>query len=123
MSYHVDRFYAAVSVLAGDGHIKQRLMKAYQENLDDIVEDDLPRDIKRLFAKLKARMHEVTPSNGEGPICATVRKMSIVEARDCAVSVVSLYGRILSQAEALSDPVPLNDAHEDVPAFLVKSVS
>ena len=123
MTYHVDRFYAAVSVLAGDGHIKQRLMKAYQDNLDDIVEDELPRDIKRLFAKLKTRMHRVAPSNGEGPICATVRKMSIDEASDCAVSVVSLYGEILRQAEDLSDPVPLNDNHDDVPAFLVKSVS
>jgi hypothetical protein len=32
MSYHVDRFYAAVSVLSGHGHIKQRLIKAYEEN-------------------------------------------------------------------------------------------
>ena len=123
MTYHVDRFYAAVSVLAGDGHIKQRLMKAYQENLDDIAEDELPKDIKQLFAKLKTRMHEVTPLNGEGPICATVRKMSVVEARDCAVSVVSLYGQILSQADDLKDPIPLNDAHDNVPAFLVKSAS
>ena len=43
MTHHVDRFYAAVSVLAGDGHMKQRLIKAYQENLGDIAEDDLPR--------------------------------------------------------------------------------
>ena len=41
MTYHVDRLYAAVSVLAGDGHIKQRLIKAYRENLDDIVEEDV----------------------------------------------------------------------------------
>ena len=123
MTHHVDRFYAAVSVLAGDGHIKQRLMKAYQENLDDIAEDELPRDIKRLFSQLKSRMHEVAPLNGEGSICATVRKMSVMEARDCAVSVVSLYGQILQQADRLSDPIPLNDTHDDVPAFLVKSAS
>ena len=123
MTYHVDRFYAAVSVLAGDGHIKQRLMKAYQDNLDDIGEDELPRDIKRRFKKLKARMHRVAPLNGEGSICASVRKMSIDEASDCAGSVVSLYGDVLRQAENLQDPLPVNESHEDVPAFLVKSVS
>ena len=120
MTYHVDRFYAAVSVLAGDGHIKQRLMKAYQDNLEDIGEDELPRDIKKTFKKLKTRMHRVAPLNGEGPICASVRKMSIDEASDCAVSVVSLYGKILRQADNLQDP-PVND--EDVPTFLVKSAS
>ena len=68
MTYHVDRFYAAVSILAGDGHIKQRLMRAYQENLDDISEDELPVDLKKRFAGLKSRMHRVAPLNGEGPI-------------------------------------------------------
>lgn len=123
MTHQVDRFYAAVSVLAGDGHIKQRLMKAYQDNLDDIVEDELPSGMKKTFSKLKSRMCRVAPSNGEGPICATVRKMSVHEASDCAVSVVSLYGEILRQSESLSDPIPLNESHENVPAFLVNSVS
>ena len=123
MTYHIDRFYAAVSVLAGDGHIKQRLMRAYQENLDDIGEDELPRDIKKTFAKLKLRMHRVAPLNGEGPICASVRKMSIEEASACAASVVSLFEKVMRQAENLQDPLPLNENHENVPAFLVKSAS
>jgi len=123
MTYHVDRFYAAVSVLAGDGHVKQRLMRAYQENLDDIQEDELPRQLKNSFSKLKMRMHRVAPLNGEGPICASVRKMSVHEASDCAVSVVSLYGEIIRQAGDLQDPLPLNGDQESVPPFLVKSVS
>jgi len=123
MTYHVDRFYAAVSVLAGDGHVKQRLMRAYQENLDDIQEDELPRQLKNSFSKLKMRMHRVAPLNGEGPICASVRKMSVHEASDCAVSVVSLYGEIIRQASDLQDPLPLNGDQESVPPFLVKSVS
>ena len=123
MTHHVDRFYAAVSVLAGDGHIKQRLMKAYLEYLDDIAEDELPTDIKQAFARLRSRMSRVAPLNGEGPICATVRKMSAHEASDCAVSVVSLYGDILRQAEYDSDPIPLNETHDGVPAFLLSSAS
>ena len=123
MSHHVDRFYAAVSVLAGDGHIKQRLMKAYQENLDDIAEDELPSSIKLAFTRLKSRMSRVAPLNGEGPICATVRKMSVHEASDCAVSVVSLYGEMLRQGDYSSEPMPLNESHDNVPAFLVNSAS
>ena len=123
MTYHVDRFYAAVSILAGDGHIKQRLMRAYQDNLDEISEEELPVELKAPFAKLRSRMHRVAPLNGEGPICASVRKMSVDEASDCAVSVVSLYGEVLRQSENLQDPLPLQDKTQKVPPFLVKSVS
>jgi len=52
-----------------------------------------------------------------------VRKMSVHEASDCAVSVVSLYGEIIRQASDLQDPLPLNGDQESVPPFLVKSVS
>jgi hypothetical protein len=123
MTYHVDRFYAAVSVLAGDGHIKQRLMRAYQDNLDDIHEDELPGKLRKPFAKLKSRMHRVAPLNGEGPICASVRKMSVHDASDCAVSVVSLYSEIIRQTSDLQDPLPLLGDKDGIPRFLVKSVS
>ena len=123
MTYHVDRFYAAVSILAGDGHIKQRLMRAYQDNLDEISEEDLPVDLKEPFVRLKSRMHRVAPLNGEGPIRASVRKMSVQQASDCAVSVVSLYGEIVRQSENLQDPLPLHGETRKVPPFLVKSVS
>lgn len=123
MTYHVDRFYAAVSVLAGDGHIKQRLIKAYRENLDDIVEDDLPRELKQSFRDLRSRLHCVAPLNGEGPVCASVRKMSVQDASECAAAVVSLYGEVIRQAENLQDPLPLSGGTDEVPPFLVKSVS
>ena len=123
MTYHVDRFYAAVSVLAGDGHLKQRLIRAYRDNLDDIVEDDLPRELKQSFQELRSRLHCVAPLNGEGPVCASVRKMSVRDASECAAAVVSLYGDVIRQAENLQDPLPLNDDANTVPPFLVKSVS
>ena len=41
MTDHVDRFHAALLVLAGHGHVKQRLIKAFEENLADIQEDEL----------------------------------------------------------------------------------
>jgi hypothetical protein len=68
-------------------------------------------------------MHRVAPLNGEGPICASVRKMSVHEASDCAISVVSLYGEVVRQAENLQDPLPLDDEAPTIPPFLVKSFS
>ena len=123
MTYHVDRFYAAVSVLAGDGHIKQRLIRAYQENLDDIAEGDLPRELKQAFRELRSRLNSVPPLSGEGTVCASVRKMSITEARECAVKIVDLYGEVIRQAETLEDPIQLHEENVKVPPFLVKSVS
>ncbi len=121
MTYHVDRFYAAVSVLAGDGHIKQRLMKAYRENLDEIVEDDLPRELQKPFRELRSRLHCVAPLNGEGPVCASVRKMSVSEASECAVAVVTLYGNMIREVGNLQDSLPLHEDAAKVPPFLVKS--
>ena len=122
MSYHVDRFYAAVSVLAGHGHIKQRLIKAFEENLVDISEDELPVALKEPFADLKQQMYRVAPLNGEGPICASVRKMSIDEASECAVSVLALYREVATAANTGDAVLPLDDQErEPVPPFLVKS--
>ena len=123
MTYHVDRLYAAVSVLAGDGHIKQRLTRAYEEYLDDIAEDDLPRELKQSFRDLRARLQCVAPLGGEGRVRASVRKMSINEACDCAAKVVDLYSEMIRQAENLQDPIPLHEEDIKVPPFLVKSVS
>ena len=124
MTSHVDRFYAAVSVLAGDGHIKQRLTRAYQDNLADIEDNELPDELKKSFLDLRDKLHQVTPLKGEGPICASVRKMSACEASECATEVVSLYGEIIRCGSPLSDVVPLKDQEQEpVPPFLVQSVS
>jgi hypothetical protein len=122
MTYHVDRFFAAVSVLAGHGHIKQRLIKAYEDNLVDINEDELPASLRQPFADLKSRIYRVTPHNGEGPICASVRKMSVSEASECAASVVSLYGEMAGLKAGAGLALPLDDQKPaPVPPFLVKS--
>ena len=123
MTNHVERFHAALTVLAGHGHIKQRLIKAYEENLVEINEDELPISIMQSFADLRRQMHSVTPLNGEGPICASVRKMSFDEASECAASVVTLFGVVSRMQDDTQVALPLNDGEEArVPPFLVKSV-
>lgn len=123
MSYHVDHFYAAVAVLAGHGHIKQRLIKAYEENLAAISEDELPIAVKQTFSDLKHQMNRVTALNGEGAICASVRKMSVDEAAECAVSVAALYGEIARLGDSGQAMLPLDGKDPNVvPPFLVKSI-
>ena len=123
MTNLVDSFHAALTVLAGHGHIKQRLIKAYEENLVGICEDELPITSRQPFADLRRQMHGVTPLNGEGPICASVRKMSFEEASQCAASVVTLFGEISRAREESVIALPLAEGEEvRVPPFLVKSV-
>ena len=122
MLNHVDRFHAAVSVLAGHGNVKQRLMKAYEEHLDGISDEDMPVALKQEFADLRTVMYRVAPLNGEGPVCASVRKMSVEEASEYAVSVVSLYHEIMRSSDDADEALPLEDQElRPVPTFLVKS--
>ena len=123
MSYPIDRFFAAVLVLAGHGHIKQRLRKAFEENLVDLDDDDLPSNTRKSFAVVRRQMHSVAPLNGESPICASVRKMSPVQASECAESIVTMYSDLLRKAEDGQSDLPLETKERAiVPPFLVKSV-
>ena len=123
MTDHADRFHAALLVLAGHGHVKQRLIKAYENYLNDIHEDELPVALKQAFADLRHDMHRVAPLNGEGPICASVRKMSLQEASDCAGRIVNLYGEIARHDDKRPPAVSVGGEVEGrVPPFLVKSV-
>ena len=123
MSDHVDRFHAALTVLAGHGHVKQRLIKAWEENLAEIHDDELPIALKQAFADLRHDMSRVSPLNGEGPICASVRKMSLDEASACAARIVSFYGELARTGDDVQVALPLADGDEvRIPPFLVKSV-
>jgi hypothetical protein len=122
MSYHVDKFFAAVSVLSGHGHIKQRLISAYEDNLTSVRDDDLPAPVKEAFADLTDLMHRVAPLNGEGPICASVRKMSVDEANQCAQLMVDLYGDMIRHSDTVQTALPLQfKERRSVPTLLAKT--
>jgi hypothetical protein len=119
---HVDRFYAAVTVLAGDGHIKQRLMEAYTRHITGIHGSELPASLQEKFGELRQKMHSVAPLNGEGAICASVRKMSGPDAAECAVILVDLYTGLI-RLGVKGKRRPPEEPAQVVPAFLVKSAS
>ena len=122
MSNHVKRFHAAVTVLAGHGQIKNRLVKAFERNLADIDDSELPLAVRESFSDLRQMMTRVAPLNGEGPICASVRKMSVVEADDCAHRMIDLYADMIRHGEDTQESLPLGaDERPVVPPFLVKA--
>lgn len=122
MSHQIECFAAAMAVLAGNGHIKQRLVSAYQDNLLDIEDDQLPIPMRQPFADLKHLMYRVSPLNGEGPICASVRKMSLDETDRCAQLMVELYGSAIRYCGSGQKVLPLAvEEQAPVPPFLVKS--
>ena len=120
MAYHVDCLYAAVSVLAGHGHIKQRLISAYEDHIDKIRHDEMPAASREAFLDLQEKMHRVAPLNGEGTICASVRKMSVQEASACAVSILGLYRDVARHERDFQHSHPIDTA-EAVPPLLVRS--
>ncbi len=106
MPNHVDNFYIAVSVLAGHGRIKQRLVRAYQENLAVIEDEDLPIAVKQSFADLRHMMNRVDPvMKREGRIRASVRKMSVGEADECAHKMIDLYGNMIRYSDNAQEPL------------------
>jgi len=123
MSNHLNLFYAAVSALAGHGNIKQRLVQAFEENLAIIETDELPVAVKEPFSDLRKMMSGVDPLNGEGRIRATVRKMSVIEADECAQMMIDLYTDMIRFADQAGESAPpvIGDKHV-VPPFLIKSV-
>ena len=123
MSNHVHRFYAAVSVMAGHGNIKQRLIQAFEENLAVIDADDLPIVIQESFADLQQMLSQVAPLNGEGRIRASVRKMSVSEADKCAQKLLDIYADIIRFADCVEESLPPKSGKKSsIPPFLVKSL-
>ena len=123
MTHAVDRFRAALQVLAGHGHIKQRLTKCYEDYLSSIDEDELPITLKQTFADLRQSMQSVAPLKGESAVCASVRKMSPDDASECAGEIVELFYELCRVRDDGQASLPLGDDQPArVPPFLIKSV-
>lgn len=90
-----DRFFSATRTLSGDGPIKQRLVSAYKEYLEDLHEDQVPESIRPKFESLRQALTAVGPSNGESAVHASVRKMSPVDAQRYATSILLMLSELV----------------------------
>jgi len=123
MSHFEDSFFGAVSALAGHGHVKERLVAAFESNLKQIDVNELPAAMRQSFNELKHLMTRVEPLNGEGPIRASVRKMSVSDADACAHLMVALYADAVRHGTALQESLPLKvDDQPEVRGVVLKSV-
>jgi len=124
MGYLTSKFRAAVATLCGRGPVKQRLIAAFTSHLSDLHDDEIGPEQRAECAKLRQRLHQVTPTNGEGPIRASVRKMSPDEAADCAETIIELYSQLLT-CDSGGRPLHLIETGRDnlpeLPSFLTKS--
>jgi hypothetical protein len=90
-----DRFFSAVRTLNGEGTIKQRLVAAYHEYLEDLPEDQVPDSIRPKYASLRQALTAVGPANGETAVHASVRKMSAVDAQRYATSILLMLAELV----------------------------
>ncbi|MBM4197350.1 MAG: hypothetical protein FJ197_09705 [Gammaproteobacteria bacterium] len=90
-----DRFFSAVRTLSGDGPIKQRLVAAWQEHLDNLPGTQVPHSIRAKFDSLREAIYAVGPANGESAVHASVRKMSPVDANRYATSILLMLAELV----------------------------
>ena len=85
-----ESLHKATLELARPTALKQRLTDAYTRHLMELPTQDMPGELRQDFEALRQSMTRVRPQQGECPVTATVRKMSIGEADACAARIVAL---------------------------------
>ena len=121
MSYLTDRFKEAVVVLTGDGPLKQRLMAAYTEHLDDLESTELPPTLRATFNDLHAALHCVEPISREPSVKASVRKMSSSEVTVHAETIVMLLSDLITQDHRAEPLKAVSSEKKVLPSFLRRS--
>jgi uncharacterized protein YecA (UPF0149 family) len=101
-----ESLHKAALELAKPAALKQRLTDAFTRHLLDLATQDMPGDLRKDFEALRQSMTRVRPQQGECPVVATVRKMSIGEADACAARIVSLLDTLHRTSQA-SGPRPV----------------
>jgi hypothetical protein len=78
--------------LARSTPIKQRLIAAYRRHLVSVAGDQLPAEVRESFTHMMQTLSGVQPLRGEDAVAASVRKMSMQDADDCAANIVEIFG-------------------------------
>lgn len=114
--------------------IKQRLVTSYRRHLVAISPEQLPGEVRESFSQVMGSLSGVQPLRGEDAVAASVRKMSLQEADDCATLIVEIFGitcRVLlnaarASAEVVQLHAPDRDAlgtleSDDMPALIANN--
>lgn len=87
-----ESLHLAAQELASYSNIKHRLTAAFSKYLSDLDPQELPKESRSEFLSITRQMTRVRPLRGETAVTATVRKMSVEEAGECAQRIVALLG-------------------------------
>jgi len=117
MSHLAERFADAVRTLVSDGPIKQRLSRAFAENLAGIDDAEFPVGLRREFNDLQRALNRIEPVGKETRVRASVQKMSPLEAGGHADTIVKLYVGLLSQTER-AEPLKVVASPKKPPRYL-----
>ena len=97
--------------------IKQRLISAYRRHLVAVQVDQLPNEVRDSFTQVLSALSGVPPLRGEDSVCASVRKMSVQEADECAAQLVEIFGLtcrvLLTAARASAEVVQLHSVERE----------
>lgn len=94
-----DRFFYAMRILTGDGTLKERLVKAYVEQLEPLRPDDVPETIRPRFELLREAMMAVPATGRETSVQVSVRKMSQADAIRYTRSIVAMFAELVRVKE------------------------
>jgi hypothetical protein len=102
MNFLTHRFFSAVRICSGDLTIKQRLINAWMEHLDEVDPADMPQCQRQNFAELREVMYERKPLPEESAPQASVRKMSIRQVAAHTDLIIAIYAELV---QTQSSPV------------------
>jgi hypothetical protein len=112
-----ENLFLATLELVRSTPIKQRLVQAYRRHLVSLPEDQLPHEVRDTFKQILGSLSSVRPLKGEDAVAASVRKMSIQEADDCAALIIELFGvtcrSLLTTARASAEVVQLHGGERE----------
>lgn len=104
MNDTIDHLQQATLRLSQEGSLKDRLIEAYTQHLAELDPLSLPEGLREDFEALHAAMHSAAPLPRECVIRASVRKMSIVEARTHAGFVVRAFAALARSQQVSRSP-------------------
>jgi hypothetical protein len=122
MSHLAEPFANAVRTLIGDGPIKQRLVRAYAEHLENLQAAELPAGLRASFGNLQEALSRISPVGNESRVRANVQKMSPAEAGTHAGTIVKLYVELMVQGER-AEPLKVVSTVKTPPRYLTNRPS
>jgi len=82
--------------------IKQRLVAAYRRHLVSVKDEQLPGEVRESFAYVMNSLKIADPLPHEDAVAASVRKMSVPEAEECATLIIEILSVVCRAHHAAS---------------------